>query len=306
MLLFVAEVFGDGERAERHARSRAGRLVHLAVDQGGLADDRLAGLQLGLGHLDEEVVALARALADAREAAHAAVRLGNVVDELLDEHRLADAGAPEEADLAALSVRGQEVDDLDAGLEDFDLGRLLHEVRRRPVNRGAALGADGGPVVDRVADHVEDAAEALGADGHLDGGARVAHGHPADQTIGRVHRDRAHGALAEVLRDFERQVVSHVRDAGVGQLERIEDLGQLAVGELDVDDRPDDLDHFAEARGGAVCGGGGTGGERRLGHGARVYHGVNGSSIIDDARCASPPSFARSLGAQRRLQSTVL
>ena len=95
-------------------------------------------LELRLAHLEEEVVALARALADAGEAAHAAVRLGDVVDELLDEHGLADAGAAEEADFAALAVRGEQVDDLDAGLEDLDLRRLLDEERRGAVDRTTA------------------------------------------------------------------------------------------------------------------------------------------------------------------------
>ncbi|MEJ7730242.1 MAG: hypothetical protein WKG00_13615 [Polyangiaceae bacterium] len=47
---------------------------------------------------------LAGALADAGEDRHAAVRLGDVVDELHDDDRLAHAGAAEEADLAALAV----------------------------------------------------------------------------------------------------------------------------------------------------------------------------------------------------------
>jgi hypothetical protein len=38
----------------------------------------------------------------------------DVVDELHDDHRLADAGAAEEPDLAALRVGREEVDDLDA------------------------------------------------------------------------------------------------------------------------------------------------------------------------------------------------
>jgi hypothetical protein len=41
---------------------------------------------------------------------------------------LADAGAAEEADLAALQIRLEQVDDLDAGLEHLELGRLLLEV----------------------------------------------------------------------------------------------------------------------------------------------------------------------------------
>jgi hypothetical protein len=75
-----------------------------------------------------EVVALAGALADAGEDRVARVHLGDVVDQLLDQHRLADAGAAEEADLAALGVGREQVDDLDAGDEDLGLGRLLGEV----------------------------------------------------------------------------------------------------------------------------------------------------------------------------------
>ena len=55
----------------------------------------------GLDHLVIEVVALAGALADAGEHRVAAMRLGDVVDQFLDEHGLADAGAAEQADLAA-------------------------------------------------------------------------------------------------------------------------------------------------------------------------------------------------------------
>jgi hypothetical protein len=42
----VAEVLGDGERREGDAGARAGRLVHLAVDQRGLREHGLAGVQL--------------------------------------------------------------------------------------------------------------------------------------------------------------------------------------------------------------------------------------------------------------------
>jgi hypothetical protein len=43
---------------------------------------------------------------------------GDVADQLLNQHGLAHAGAAEEADLAALLVGGEQVDDLDAGDED--------------------------------------------------------------------------------------------------------------------------------------------------------------------------------------------
>jgi hypothetical protein len=47
------------------------------------------------------------------------VRLGDVVDELHHVHGLADAGAAEQADLAALGERADQVDHLDAGLEQL-------------------------------------------------------------------------------------------------------------------------------------------------------------------------------------------
>ena len=92
----------------------------------------------GLDHLVIEVVALARALADAGEDRIAAMRLGDVVDQLLDEHRLADAGAAEEADLAAARIGREQVDDLDAGDEDLRLGRLV-DIGRRLLVDGAPL-----------------------------------------------------------------------------------------------------------------------------------------------------------------------
>ena len=64
--------------------------------------------------------------------------LGDVADELLDDDGLADAGAAEDADLAALGEGADEVDDLDAGLEDLGRGRLLVERGRGAVD-GIAL-----------------------------------------------------------------------------------------------------------------------------------------------------------------------
>ena len=82
-------------------------------------------------HLGDEVVALAGALADAGEHRHTAVVARDPGDHLLDEHGLADARPAEQADLAALDVRREQVDDLDAGLEHLGLGLELVE-RRAP------------------------------------------------------------------------------------------------------------------------------------------------------------------------------
>src|SRR3546814_13665748 len=89
-----------------------------------------------------EIVALTRALTDAGEHRGAAVALGDIVDQFLDQHGLADAGAAEQADLAALGVGREQIDDLDAGDEDRAVGRLDRKrgVLGKSVSVGLALG----------------------------------------------------------------------------------------------------------------------------------------------------------------------
>ena len=94
--LLVAEVLGHRQAGQADPLAGAGRLVHLAEHERRLLDDAR------LGHLVDEVVALAAPLADAGEHRHAGVLLGDVADQLLDDDRLADAGPAEDADLAAL------------------------------------------------------------------------------------------------------------------------------------------------------------------------------------------------------------
>ena len=159
----VAEVLRHRQAGQRHAHARAGRLVHLAEDEHRLVDDAR------LLHLQPEVVALAGALADAAEGGQAAVLLGEVVDELLDEDRLADAGAAEQADLAALGVRREEVDDLDAGLEHLLRRGEVLDVGGGTVDRPALLDVELLAEVDGLAQDVEDAPEGDVADGTVIG-----------------------------------------------------------------------------------------------------------------------------------------
>ena len=182
-----------------------------------------------------EVVALAGALADAGEHRIAAVRLGDVVDQFHDQHGLADAGAAEQADLAALGIGREQIDDLDAGDENRGFGRLIGIGRRLLVDGAHRLALDRAGFVDRLADDVDDAAEQAGADRHRDRRAGVAHFLAAHQTFAGIHGDGAHGVLAELLGDFEHQAMALVRG-----FQRIEDRRQVFV-ELHVDDGADDL-----------------------------------------------------------------
>jgi hypothetical protein len=77
------------------------------------------------------------------------------VDQLLNDHRLPDACAAEEPDLAAADERGDQVDDLDPRLEDLRRRRQVAERRRIAVNR-PALGVCGRRLllVDWIPEHV--------------------------------------------------------------------------------------------------------------------------------------------------------
>ena len=236
--LLVAEVLRHRQPRQRDAHARPGRLVHLAEDEHRLVD------HARLGHLEPEVVALARALADAAERGQAAVLLGEVVDQLLDEDRLADAGAAEQADLAALGVRRQQVDDLDAGLEHLGGRGELLDGRGGPVDRPALLDLDWVALVDRLAEQVEDPPERDAADRHGDRAAGVDHVGAARDAVGRVHGDRAHAVVAQVLLDLAHEVGADVLVAGVealaGDDQRRVDLRQL-VREHGLDDDALDL-----------------------------------------------------------------
>ena len=246
VLPLVAEILGDREAGEPDAGARAGRLVHLAVDQrafraGGRTVVLLRILvHAGLDELVIEVVAFARALADAGEHRIAAVRLGDVVDELLDDHGLAHARAAEQADLAALGVGREQIDDLDAGDEDFRFGRLVGVSRRRLVDRAPLLVLQRAGLVDGIADHVHDAAEGTVADRHRDRLAGVGDLLAAHEAFAGVHGDGAHRRFAEMLGDFEHQAL-----ALIAGLERVENRRQMAR-ELDVDNGADDLGNVSD------------------------------------------------------------
>ncbi len=231
VLAFVTERFGHRQACQADTQAVARGFVHLPEHHRDLVED------VRVLHLVIEVVALARALADAREHRVAAVGLRDVVDEFHHRHGLADASAAEETDLAALGKRADQVDDLDAGFEQFDRRRQFIELRRRLVDRAPLVRLDRAGFVDRPAEHVHDAAERTRADRHHDAGAGVLRLHAAPQAVGRAHRDRAHDAVAELLLHLESQPLL---DQRVGRIrlknERVVNLRHVVARELDVHD----------------------------------------------------------------------
>ena len=160
MLVGVAEVLSHGECREAHAHAGTGGLVHLAVAERHLRFGKVVGVDhTRFLEFLVKVVAFPGALANAGEHGNAAVLLGDVVDQLLDQHGLANAGTAEQANLAALAVGRQQVDHLDAGLKHLGLGLQLSEEGGGAVNRSGLGGGYWTLLIHRLAEHVEDATE---------------------------------------------------------------------------------------------------------------------------------------------------
>ena len=178
--------------------------------------------------------------------------LGEVVDELLNQNGLADAGAAEQACLAATDVGLKQVDGLDAGLEDLGLGGELVKTRCRMVDGIELLHLGHRLAVDGLAHDVPNAAECLGANGHLHGLTGIGGNETTLQTVGRGHGDRADDAARKLALNLEDR--AQVTDRGLGlDRERVVDRGHRTV-KLDVDDRADDT-HDATITGSRLLGG---------------------------------------------------
>src|SRR2546428_13275060 len=106
-------------------------------------------------------MALSNARPDATEHVLARVLLPDVPDEHHIHMVLPRPGPAEDRGLAAFEEGADEVDDLDARLEDLRRCRLVHERRRLPVDRIAPDALHGTFSVDRLADDVEEPTEGL-------------------------------------------------------------------------------------------------------------------------------------------------
>ena len=197
----------------------------------------------GLRHFVVEIVAFPGALADAGEHRHAAMELGDVVDQFHDDDCLAHAGTAERSHLPAFHEGTNQVDDLDAGGEDFRRGRLVHELGRRTMDWVIFFCLDRPAFVNRVAAHIEYPAHYPVPDWHGNGRARVDDFVAAFETIGVGHGDGPDPVVTEVLLHFEGQfdrlVLSHKFDS-----QRVVD-GRQVFREFDIHDRTHELNNFA-------------------------------------------------------------
>ena len=186
-----------------------------------------------------KVVALTGTLTHTREHGVTGVQLGDVVDELHDDHGFAHAGTTKRADLAALEERADEVDDLDAGGQQLGGGGLLGQRRSLAVNRVVLVGFHRAALVHRGAGHVEHAAHHAGAHRHGDGCTGVDDIHAALESLGGGHGHGADPVVAQVQLHLEGELDLFPVDLEVNR-EGVVD-GRQGLGELCVNNRADDL-----------------------------------------------------------------
>ncbi len=173
--------------------------------------------------------------------------LADVADEFLDDNRLANARTAVSTDLTALGEGGDQVHNLDAGLQNLDLRSLILEGRGLAVDGPGVAGLYLFEIVERLAQRVEEPAECGVAHGNGDRLAGVNCVHAANQALRRSESKAAHPVVADVLFDFKDKTLTG--DAG---LERVVDRRHLLRGELHVHHGADDLGYLSRCHGSSV------------------------------------------------------
>lgn len=135
--------------------------------------------------------------------------LGDVVDELLNEHSLSDSSSSEKSNLSSTRVGSEEIDDLDSSLEDLGGGRLVDELRGVGVDGAHGDTDDGSTLVDGLSNDVHDATKAGGSDGDEDGGAGVDDLLSANESLGSWEHGKRASAMAGELRRAGKQRTVH-------------------------------------------------------------------------------------------------
>ena len=162
--------------------------------------------------------------------------LGDVVDEFLNQHGLANTGTTEQTNLSATGVGGKQVDNLDTGLQDLGSGRLLNEGGRVGMDRTKLDTLDGTPLVNGLANDVHDTTQSALPDGNPNRSASVYNLLATDETLGTVHSNGSDRVLAKVSRDLEDETAT----MEILDFESVEDRWQVLGLELNIYDGTDD------------------------------------------------------------------
>merc|ERR1719449_195556 len=241
--LLVTEVLGDSQSSQSDTGTGTGGLVHLTVDKGDLGGLVLETDDSALNHLKVQIVTLTGPLSHSSEDRVTSVGLGDVVNQLHDQHSLADTSTAEETNLTSLGIGGKEIDNLDTSDKNLLLDTHVLELRGVSVDGLPLVGVNGAPLVNGISDNVDNSAESLGSDGDHDGVASVIDNVSSDETLSTVHGNGPDGVLSQMLGDLQDELGGPVLD-----LEGVEDLGKSII-ELNIDNGTNDRDNLSLGEG---------------------------------------------------------
>jgi hypothetical protein len=143
-------------------------------------------------------------LADTGKDGYPLVKGGHGMHELHDKNGLANTRSTEQACLAALDERAEQVDDLDPGFENFsDTDRLVKR-QQFAVDISIFLGLEWLTTIERFAKDVEEASEAIGCDRNMQRRTGIKDRHAAIQVVTAMECDGASMPLVEMLMDLEK------------------------------------------------------------------------------------------------------
>ena len=162
--------------------------------------------------------------------------LSNTLNHFLNQNCLTDTGSTEETDFSPQHVRGQQVDDLDAGFEQLSLRLQLVEGRRCAVNAPPLNTFKFVVGVQHFAKDVEHLAFGDISHGNRDRTTSVADFLATDHTIGGLQGDRANEVVAEVLGNLQCQGAGLAAN-GDRRLQGVVHRGEGIVRKLNVNHR---------------------------------------------------------------------
>jgi len=171
--------------------------------------------------------------------------LGDVVDEFLNQHSLSDTSTTEKTNLSTTGVGGEQVDDLNTGLQNLGGGGLLNEGGRVGMNRTEFDAFNGTPLVNWLTNDVHDTSQCTLPDRNLDGGTGVDNPLSPDETLGTVHGNGSDRVLTEVSSDLEDETAT----TKVLDFESVENRWQVLCLELNIYDGTDDRLDLADGSG---------------------------------------------------------
>mmetsp|Transcript_32191 Transcript_32191/g.44139 ORF Transcript_32191/g.44139 Transcript_32191/m.44139 type:complete len:216 (+) Transcript_32191:922-1569(+) len=132
----VTEVLSDSQTGQGDTRTGTRGLVHLTVHEGDLRVLQVFHVNdTSLFHFVVQIISFTSSLTDTSKNRETTVSFRNIVDQFHNQDSFSDTSTTKQTNLTSLSVRGQQVNNLNSSDQNFIRGSQLFEGRRISVDR---------------------------------------------------------------------------------------------------------------------------------------------------------------------------